>query len=352
MRQLDDYIGNLEVGRMQQHRNMALVPLIGRDSGLEYMVLDEALDAGLKISETRHVPELRVHNGTGSNVLLIMGEYVVGGWQNRMIAANALLARNYDGTVPVNCVQQHRWGGSGPELDIIRPRPPFIQTDGICTPKSAEPVFRSSERRASASLLAASEQSGQGGVWNEVSRLMASMDVESGTKNLNDVYDQKRADIKQYTDSFECVPGCVGMIVATPDCSGSTRYSMELFDQRSTMGKNFGKMVESYALEAIRADGTKRHTKAALTGFLDNLVSQLRQGNCEVESREPVSLGKDLKITGRGVSGYSLSYGENPVYTTFTTNNGVVQPYRPNTGWEPLRGRGAGFTPEGPFGLE
>ena len=58
MKQIENYIANLELGQPQYYKNMAVVPLLGKDSGLDYLVFDEAVNSGLQIRETGSVPTL------------------------------------------------------------------------------------------------------------------------------------------------------------------------------------------------------------------------------------------------------------------------------------------------------
>jgi hypothetical protein len=58
------------------------------------------------------VGELVVSNRTGEPVLLLEGEMLEGGWQNRTLARSVLLAPGERSVVEVCCVEQGRWGGA------------------------------------------------------------------------------------------------------------------------------------------------------------------------------------------------------------------------------------------------
>jgi hypothetical protein len=310
------YLETLNIGPMQQHRNMSVLPLLGKDSRLEYLVLDEAVKQGLIIKETRTVAEVYAENQTEKNVLLLIGEYLVGGWQNRMMATNAYLAKDFKGSIPARCVQQHRWSMT----------PSFFPNAEPYGEKSSE-LFSTSERRVSPSVMMAASLGSQGDVWNQVSYLMESTGAKSATHNIGDIYDIKKKDISEYVRGFDYAPGCVGMIIGTPNGDGSKRYSIELFDRKGTMRKQFGKIIESYALEAVAGNKELVCRRQDLAGFLRDVKAELAGKDCSIESREPVSLGKDLAISGEDFEGLSLVYKGIPVYTNFCSEKYKQAPY-------------------------
>jgi len=64
---IKDYLEQLKVGRKQYHKNLVIHPLLSTyDSGLEYLLLDEALRQDLmevaEVSSHGSVPELKVAN--------------------------------------------------------------------------------------------------------------------------------------------------------------------------------------------------------------------------------------------------------------------------------------------------
>lgn len=74
-------------------------------------------DAGLddfgveEISASGSVPTLRAHNKSPFDVLLIAGQLVKGGKQNRGINADMLVYAGMTAQVPVTCVERGRWSG-------------------------------------------------------------------------------------------------------------------------------------------------------------------------------------------------------------------------------------------------
>jgi hypothetical protein len=94
-----EYQGSAKFGRKQAYKNMAVFPLLSDYSTrLEYMLLDEALGAGLvEVTEVDHqgaVPNLKVHNRSPKMVLILDGEELVGAKQNRIVNTTILVAGN------------------------------------------------------------------------------------------------------------------------------------------------------------------------------------------------------------------------------------------------------------------
>lgn len=348
MKTIVDYVGGLELGKVQKFKNMAVVPLIGTDSELEYMVFDEAINSGLKISETNDVGSLHASNKTGLDVLVLQGEYVIGGKQNRMMKRNMLLAKDYDGFVPVRCVEKNRWDNNfevtvfpnsldnlgdhinrrrtpfenpleiaritgrthpynGKKVDgpggppIINPLDDFERRDGIddCISPidTSSRSFMSSGKRAVSSMNFMAES--QSGVWGEVHNLMGSLGVNSKTADFNAVYEQKQGDIDEYLKHFPIEDGIVGIAVMVRK-NGVDTFGVDIFDQHSTIDKNYQKLLESYAISALGVDEYKNPTKKEISVFMDYLKQE------HFQERKAVSLGRDFDIKGNGIQGSAL----------------------------------------------
>lgn len=64
-----------------------------------------------EVSDSGSVPTLRAHNKSPFDVLLIAGQLVKGGKQNRGINADMLVYAGMTAQIPVTCVEQGRWSG-------------------------------------------------------------------------------------------------------------------------------------------------------------------------------------------------------------------------------------------------
>jgi hypothetical protein len=70
--------------------------------------------AGLRVAEREGEPvvgELVVQNTGAKPVVLLEGDLLAGGWQDRMVAASTIIDRGEGRVVEVVCVEHGRWGG-------------------------------------------------------------------------------------------------------------------------------------------------------------------------------------------------------------------------------------------------
>ncbi len=113
-------VQGVDLGDVQWRMGVAIVPIVSaswRGDG-SITSLDRAIRRGrLKIREHGGglVPWLEVKNTSRNPILLMAGEILLGGKQNRLVASDFLVRPRSDWVrVPVFCGEQHRWtGGSG-----------------------------------------------------------------------------------------------------------------------------------------------------------------------------------------------------------------------------------------------
>ena len=116
---IKNYLEQLKVGRKQSYKNLALYPLLSTySSGLEYLLLDEALSENLmemvELDSDGSVPELKVVNKSSKMILILDGEELVGAKQNRIVNTTILVKGNTTIVIPVSCVEHGRWSYDSP----------------------------------------------------------------------------------------------------------------------------------------------------------------------------------------------------------------------------------------------
>ncbi len=106
-------VTHLEPGKGVHFHAVTLFPLLSQlVSPLRYRVLADALaDGSVEVREkpAAMVPELWLINHSADPVLVLGGEEVVGGKQNRMVNASFLIAPHSEVNLPVTCVEHGRW---------------------------------------------------------------------------------------------------------------------------------------------------------------------------------------------------------------------------------------------------
>ena len=124
---IGDYLSSIELGDMQQHKNMAVFPLFtSLNHGPEYLTLKEALALGVltitEISEGGSVPNLKAINKGDLPIFLLDGEELAGAKQNRVLNTTILLKEHSETIIPVSCTEQGRWSYRSSEFadsDVI-----------------------------------------------------------------------------------------------------------------------------------------------------------------------------------------------------------------------------------------
>lgn len=327
MKSVRDYVKNLQIGNIQTYKNMAIAPIIGKNSGLEHIALCDAIGSGFEIREkgSGSVPTLIAVNRTGKEVLAIAGEYIVGGKQNRTLVRNSYFSKDFEGELPVRCVQQGRWnyGDMGerprrprpiepirpePFPGIPRPREPYIfEREGAQL--EPHPMFRHAGHTPLCASLGARDQ---GETWGAIQCCFAEVGVKSVTSNLDEIYDKRSEDFENYKSNFPVVENQVGN-VAVISKNGNKTLVLDIFDRPEIFQKYHGNLVSSYALEAGLRNGSVQTNPQEVRGFLESVDS------CRFNSQRPVSIGQDCKISGAGLQGSTLIHDNNLLYLNLFT---------------------------------
>jgi hypothetical protein len=224
---------------------MTVFPLeISREEDTRrYVCLDDAVDRGyIKIHEkgSATVSGIDVENVSDRYVFLMAGEILGGGKQNRIIAKDVLLQpRGRIVSVPVYCVEQHRWSHSGGK--------------GFYSEKTVAP-----------NAMRAMTQTGgsQGKVWEHVDRVAEANRVKSSTGSFQAVYED--AGVKRQIDAYDSLRRMprhtVGVVVAV----NGTIIGAEVFCNEDLFDDLWPKLLRSYSLDAVSWHPGVRSTRYRL----------------------------------------------------------------------------------------
>ena len=109
-------LGGLVVDKARVYKNMLVFPIRyeGPQAPGDWETMDKAVQAGhLKILEKAEaqVSEVQVENVGDATVFLMSGEIIKGGQQTRVIRQDTVIEAKQRASVPVFCVEPHRWIG-------------------------------------------------------------------------------------------------------------------------------------------------------------------------------------------------------------------------------------------------
>jgi hypothetical protein len=306
---ISNYLDQLKVGRKQSHKNLALYPLLSTySSGVEYLLLDEALSEGLievvEVSEGGSVPELKVVNKSVKMVLILDGEELVGAKQNRIVNTTILVQRNSTLVIPVSCVEHGRWSYSAPRFNSER----RMMSSNLRNIKCEHVNY---------SVRCTGEfRSDQGAIWDGIAEQAARRSAPSPTGAMAAIYEKERPSLEEYVRDFHLIDSQVGAVFMI---KGKVA-GMDAFGRPDTFSKVFKKFLESYALDAIDwydPDKEQKVYKSEVTKFRKASLS------ANAEARPAVGLGTDFRLESRKVTGFALALKDQVLHMSiFARANG------------------------------
>jgi hypothetical protein len=258
------------------YKNLTVFPVRGRDlvAAGDYVTLDEGLRRGTviitekgaggvagasprdpRVSVARQqrniaqrgdgatVNELALVNKSGKKLLLLAGEVVVGGKQDRIVQEDRVVPPvSTPVALDVFCVEQGRWqperasAGAGPVARPVQAADNFSGLGAISHPKLR---------------AAAQDRKEQGAVWNEVRANNARLGTTNSTETYREVYASRKvsAQIDEYVSALRrevLQPGVVGVVVAR---NGEPVWA-EVFASHTLFAAYWPKLLKSFAVDA------------------------------------------------------------------------------------------------------
>ena len=265
------------------YRNLTIFPVRGADlAGSDaYITLDEGTRAGTVVITERSaqasaggrivhpnaanqsaarqqavsytsgasVNELALVNRSGKKLLLLAGEVVVGGKQDRIVQEDRVIPPvSVPVALSVFCVEHGRW----------TPRAASYTSGGasaarVAAPTDAPEKFDSLGAVAHPKLRgAAQDKKAQGEVWKEVSENNARLGTANGTDTYQEVYANKKVagQVEDYVKALErevLQPGVVGVVVAR---NGEPVWA-DIFASQRLFASYWPKLLKSYVVDAM-----------------------------------------------------------------------------------------------------
>jgi hypothetical protein len=272
------------------YKNLTIFPVRGADiAGSEaYITLDEGTKAGTVVitekgtqsagggivhpnaangSAARQqsvsynsgasVNELALINRSGKKLMLLAGEVVVGGKQDRIVQEDRVIPPvSVPVALSVFCVEHGRWtpraasysSSSGGSASAQRAAPMEA-----AAPDDGQTKFSSLGAVAHPKLRgAAQDKKAQGEVWKEVSENNARLGTANTTDTYQEVYASKKvvAQVDDYVRALErevLQPGVVGVVVAR---NGKPVWA-DVFASQRLFASYWPKLLKSYIVDAI-----------------------------------------------------------------------------------------------------
>ena len=301
------------------YKNLSIFPVRGPDrAGSDaYITLDEGTKAGTVViterggggqaaqAPRRHprsanarqqnvvyggggasVNELALVNRSGKKLLLLAGEVIVGGKQDRIVQEDRLIPPvSIPVALNVFCVEHGRWsarnvGHNSGGGSAARAQAPVTAAESDGGNFSSLGAVAHPKLRA-----AAQDRKVQGEVWKEVSANNAKLGTANSTDTYQEVYASKRvgAQMDDYLRALErevSQPGVVGVIVAR---NGKVVWS-DVFASQRLFASYWPKLLKSYVVDALGDDTSEeRASTDAARRYLGDRV-----GNVSTTTQEGV----------------------------------------------------------------
>ncbi|HYE15699.1 MAG TPA: DUF6569 family protein [Pyrinomonadaceae bacterium] len=257
------------------YKNLTLFPVRGPNTAPagDYVTLDEGIKRGtVEITERgagqmvrrqvrgraqqvnmtagdgATVNQLALVNRSGKKLLLLSGEVIVGGKQDRIVQEDRIVPPvSVPVSIDVFCVEHGRWsqrasaGSAG--APVIAPS---------AQPRKAENFYSLGAVAHPKLRGAAQDKKEQTEVWKEVSDNNARLGTDNTTGTYQEVYASKKVagQLEEYIAALQkevLQPGVVGVIVAR---NGEPVWA-DVFASQTLFAAYWPKLLKSYAVEAV-----------------------------------------------------------------------------------------------------
>jgi len=295
---------------------LAVFPLIAdHEPALSYLAFQDATEQGVTLTELEggaSVNDLLVRNPLDVPVLLYEGEEVVGAQQNRTFDSSVLVAANSELQVPVSCVEAGRWDGT-------RAQEAFAPA-----PQTAHPRLREMKNAQARARMRAGgpPRAGQHEVWQEVAATAARHGVDSSTRAMHDVFEQRRSLLDSMTSRIEMCCSQVGMLVAI----GGRFVVLDHVSDVEAFATLHGPLLQGYALDALEAGEVDPPSLDDAREFLGLLL------RAPLRSEPAVGMGEGVSFDFGGLAGTGLACGEEVVTLTAFAGSASGESRRHPTG--------------------
>jgi len=319
---MTDLVRRVRVRAPYHYRGLTvfLLEMDGPTDGTGYLSTQEALAAGMLAVQEKgsgSVPSLQVENTGKRPVLMLGGELLLGGKQNRVLREDVLLPPESGPVeVPVLCIERGRWTRHSAQFESKRSVAPL-------TVRGSAQAGRSQDE-----------------IWEGVAGYQRTLNVDSATQDLQAIHDSEEvrkalADYRDHVQRHCWRDDTVGMVVA--------RYGRvvgaDLFCNAALFRKHRNRLLDSYALDCI-AHGVPREDhelRIVVPSVLAARHFLERAFRADYSWKPGPGAGRLLSAGGAGVTGSALVYGDVALHAClFPQEVIIVRPPHPEPPPRPI----------------
>ena len=303
---LTNFINLIEVEEEVSYKNIKVFPLHLKQTDLRTVklkTLDEALkEKILEIQETDNVSQLKFINKSKTDkILIVEGDVVQGGRQNRVVNITMMLDEDTTIVVPTSCVEQGRWHGSSKNFKENYKISPTLHQN------LNEHVYKNYETFGGKGMAAyASDQSK---LWGGVNCFLSSSSPSSlgSSSSFSDVYITRDKDIQDYLDAIESyIKDCCGLAAVI-----GNKIIISITDSIELFMPTMKTTLKSYIVEALDIQKKPEHDADAVVKAINDCAEN------KIDLLEsPNKIGQIIKLISSNV-GSAFLYQSNIVNMTF-----------------------------------
>ena len=275
----------------QVHRNIAAIPIkTPPNYKFDVMTLKKGFELGLvnvKECETSTVNTIVVENKSVTPLLLIDGEEIVGGDQNRIVNATILVGPQSEMKIPVNCTEHGRWGF----------KHKFRESEHM-----ANYMTRSAKAHARYTNM-----DEQGAVWGAIEKLEQKRSFSSPTQAMSENYEDAKSDLNKILPAFKAVDGQSGIVVII---DGEIK-GFEIFANSDVYRQFHEKVLKSYLIGVDINDSVFAINNDEIRSFMGKAL------DCEVNESKNTGLEKRFEFKNDDGLGTLYTYAEELIHLSY-----------------------------------
>ncbi|MEW6203560.1 MAG: DUF6569 family protein [bacterium] len=270
----------------------------------EIISLEEGLKSGrISVAETGRMERIGMWNAGHTPALIMDGETLLGGAQNRVMNTSVVLRPGEHVETPASCVEVHRWDLKR-DGEIPQNKRKFNTSDMAFAKlrhSRMEDMHNSitTENRVSVD---------QNEVWRTIIQRFGIVGAKADTLDLHDLYDCWHHALKVFTDRFHLVTAQTGMI----SFLNRRTWFADIFAHRTMLMKQYKKILKGIAFDALIRLDAKGELPLRHVPTADDARDVLR--NLRVAKTQLVPMGRDFYLASDKCFGFAAVYENKVLY--------------------------------------
>lgn len=232
---------SISLGGLNYVKGLGIIPIRTEEvieiPALE--TLETALEKGFaRITETGpggEVPFLKLENTGDRPIIILDGEEVVGGKQNRIVNTTLVIPASTKMKIPVSCIESGRWRHQRADF------------------QSAGSVFRARSRAVQKATVtydvreSGSFRSDQHAVWDEVSETLGELGVHSSTSDFGEGRERVANRLEEFVEAIRPAENQIGAIFL----NAQGILGLEILGTPPLFSQVCAKVIKSFAFEVL-----------------------------------------------------------------------------------------------------